>query len=157
MVGMLNDATGEVSDRPYPSRIMQPNLSSKERMTSSGIAEPPEAQVRRLEASMPSELGWLRMAAYIVGTPCMIVTRSFSMTSMAAAGSNRGMSARDAPATVAALRPTTSPNTWKSGRQPITTSSGVISWITWAERVALRWMLRWVSSAPLGRPVVPEV
>ena len=34
---------------------------------------------------------------------------------------------------------------------------GVISWMTEAERVALRWMLRWVSSAPLGRPVVPEV
>ena len=57
IVGMLNDATGEVSDRPYPSRMMQPNLSSKERMTSSGIAEPPEAQVRRLEASMPSDWG----------------------------------------------------------------------------------------------------
>ena len=106
---------------------------------------------------MPSELGWLRIAAYIVGTPCMIVTRSFSMTSMAAAGSNRGMSASDAPAIVAALRPTTRPKTWKSGRQPMTTSSDVISWITVAERVALRWMLRWVSSAPLGRPVVPEV
>ena len=39
----------------------------------------------------------------------------------------------------------------------MTTSSEVTSWIVVAERVALRWMLRWVSSAPLGRPVVPEV
>src|SRR6188472_370108 len=72
--------------------MMQPNLSSKDRMTSSGIADPPEAHTRSDEASMPSDCGWLRMAAYIVGTPCMIVTRSFSMTSIAAAGSKRGMS-----------------------------------------------------------------
>ncbi len=137
--------------------MMQPNLSSKERITSSGMAEPPEAQVRSDEASMPSDSGWLRIAAYIVGTPCMIVTRSFSMTSMAAAGSKRGISASDAPAIVAALSPTTRPKTWKSGRHPMTTSSGVISWITEAERWALRWTLRWVSSAPFGRPVVPEV
>ena len=79
---------------------MQPNLSSKERITSSGIADPPEAQTRSDEASMPSEFGWLRIAAYIVGTPCMIVTCSFSITSMAAAGSKRGMRARLAPAIV---------------------------------------------------------
>ena len=113
--------------------------------------------MRSDEASMPSELGWLRIAAYIVGTPCMIVTCSFSMTSIAAAGSKRGMRASEAPAMVAALRPTTRPKTWNSGRQPMMTSSGVICWMTSAERSALRWMLRWVSSAPLGRPVVPEV
>ena len=110
--------------------MMQPNLSSNDRMTSSGIADPPDAQTRSEEASMPSDCGWLRIAAYIVGTPCMIVTRSFSMTSIAAAGSKRGMRARLAPAIVAALRPTTRPKTWKSGRQPMTTSSGVISWMT---------------------------
>ena len=137
--------------------MMQPNLSSNERITSSGIADPPEAQTRSAEVSMPSDCGWLRIAAYIVGTPCMIVTCSFSITSMAAAGSKRGMRARLAPAIVAALRPTTRPKTWNSGRQPMTMSSGVISWIDVAERSALRLMLLWVSSAPLGRPVVPEV
>ena len=69
---------------------MQPNLSSKDFITSSGIADPPEAQMRSDEASMPSDWGWLRIAAYIVGTPCMIVTRSFSMTSMAAPGRSGG-------------------------------------------------------------------
>src|ERR687897_3864369 len=67
--GMLNEATGEVSESPYPSRMTQPNLSSKERITSSGMAEPPDTQVRSDDASMPSDMGWLRMAAYIVGTP----------------------------------------------------------------------------------------
>ena len=137
--------------------MTQPNFSSKARITSSGIAEPPEAQVRSDEASMPSDAGWLRIAAYIVGTPCMIVTRSFSMTSIAACGSKRGIRASEAPEIVAALSPTTSPKTWNSGRQPMTMSSEVIVWMTWAERSALRWMLLWVSSAPLGRPVVPEV
>ena len=86
-----------------------------------------------------------------------MVTFSLPITLIASAGSNRGISASAAPAMTAALSPTTSPNTWNSGRQPITTSSGVVAWISTALRCALRWTLLWVSSAPLGRPVVPEV
>jgi len=39
----------------------------------------------------------------------------------------------------------------------IMVSSGVTCWTTFADRIALRLMLLWVSSAPLGRPVVPDV
>src|SRR6266496_6026430 len=36
--GWLKEATGDVSDRPYPSRMMHPNACSNARMTSTGIA-----------------------------------------------------------------------------------------------------------------------
>ena len=39
---------------------------------------------------MPSDRGWLSIAAYIVGTPWKIVTRSFSMTSSAFVGVEAG-------------------------------------------------------------------
>ena len=48
------------------------------------------------------------------------------------------------------------PNTWNSGKTAITTSSG------WTSNrrpgmSAFMYSWMWVSSAPLGRPVVPEV
>ncbi len=49
--GWLNDATGEVSDRPYPSSTVQPNASSNPRSTSTGKAAPPEMHIRSVETS----------------------------------------------------------------------------------------------------------
>jgi hypothetical protein len=40
----LNEATGDVSDSPYPSSTLHPKASSKPRCTSPGIAAPPEPQ-----------------------------------------------------------------------------------------------------------------
>ena len=55
------------------------------------------------------------------------------------------------------LSPQVSPKTWNSGSAPITTSSGPI-WIrVRAVTSALPASPAWVSSAPLGLPVVPEV
>ena len=49
--GWLNDATGDVSDRPYPSSTMQSNASSNWRSTSTGMAAPPDMHKRRADTS----------------------------------------------------------------------------------------------------------
>ena len=49
--GWLNEATGEVSDRPYPSSTGTPNASSNPRSTSTGRAAPPEMHIRSAEVS----------------------------------------------------------------------------------------------------------
>ncbi len=136
---------------------MQPKASSNFFITSTGIAEPPEMQVRRLDTSYDEASGALSIPAYIVGTPSKTVTSSRPITSSAFSASKRGISVRQAPLSTAALRPQVRPKQWKSGRQPITTSSGVSSTRVSAETAALERMLAWVSSAPLGLPVVPEV
>ena len=53
--------------------------------------------------------------------------------------------------------PTDWPKEWKRGRAPRTTLPGPTSQVVREEISALRWRLRWVSSAPFGLPVVPEV
>ena len=135
---------------------MQPKASSNPRSTSTGSAAPPETQSRNVEVSATS-VPACNIATYMVGTPSKTVTPSRSITFSAVAGSNRGISVRHAPDTTAALSPQVCPKLWNSGRQPITTSSGPISISVVVDTVALRCMLAWVSSAPLGVPVVPEV
>ena len=56
-----------------------------------------------------------------------------------------------------AFMPQVRPNTWNSGRQPMITSSGPRSSSVVAVTSALLVRLAWVSSAPLGWPVVPDV
>ena len=94
--------------------------------------------------------GAFSIPAYIVGTPSKTVTLSRPTTSSAFAASKRGMRVRHAPLSTAALSPTVSPKQWKSGRQPITTSSGLSSTRVSALTAALLIMLAWVSSAPFG-------
>jgi hypothetical protein len=85
-----------------------------------------------------SAFGWLRIAAYIVGTPWKIVTWSRPSTSMALAGSKRGMSVRVEPRSTEVLRPQVRPKTWKRGRQPMMTSSSSIAMMSLADTSALR-------------------
>ena len=113
--------------------------------------------MRRVLVSAWSAFGWLRIAAYIVGTPWKIVTASRPSTSMALAGSKRGIRVSVEPRSTEVLRPQVRPKTWKSGRQPMITSSSVICMISLADTSALRCRLTCVSSAPLGLPVVPLV
>ena len=94
--------------------------------------------MRRLDVSAASASGWLSIAAYIVGTPWKIVTWSRPTTSSAFAGSNRGIRVRVQPRRTLVLSPQVRPKTWKSGRQPMMTSSSVISMMSVAERSALR-------------------
>ena len=86
-----------------------------------------------------------------------MVTRSRAMMSSALAGSNRGSKVSVAAEATDTFSPQVSPNTWNSGRQPMITSSGPTSNRVREEISALATSPAWVSSAPLGRPVVPEV
>ena len=49
------------------------------------------------------------------------------------------------------------PKEWNSGRAPRTTSPCSITQVVREATSALRERLLWVSSAPFGLPVVPEV
>src|SRR5215204_7181158 len=106
--------------------MMQPNFSSNERMTSTGIAEPPETHSRRLDMSCVPASGECSMPANIVGTPSKTVTLSRSTTDSAFDPSKRGISVSSEPRRTAVLRPQVSPNTWNRGRQPMITSSAVL-------------------------------
>ena len=93
----------------------------------------------------------------MVGTPSNTVTPSLAMMSSAPEGSKRDIRVTVDPAWMAALRQQVWPKAWKNGRHPRITSavsspSRVVA-MTWA----LRLRLKWVSSAPFGWPVVPEV
>jgi hypothetical protein len=137
--------------------MMQPNFSSNDFMTSTGIAEPPETHSRRLDTSVCSASGACSIAENIVGTPSKIVTLSRSMTDSALAPSNLGIRVRVEPRSTVVFRPQVRPKTWNSGRQPMTTSSVELSSRVSAVVRALPARLACVSSAPFGCPVVPDV
>ena len=97
------------------------------------------------------------MAAYMVGTPSKIVTASRWMISSALAPSNLGSRVSVPPAATVAFSPQVRPKTWNSGRQPIITSSVPFCSRVRVTTAALLVTLAWVSWAPFGLPVVPEV
>ena len=63
----------------------------------------------------------------------------------------------DAPASTQAFSEQVRPKTWNRGRQPMITSSGVPSSRVSCVVRALLFSPAWVSSAPFGCPVVPDV
>ncbi len=93
----------------------------------------------------------------MVGTPSKTVTRWPAMIRRACSASNRGSRVRHAPAATATLSATVCPNTWNIGRPPKMTSSGRARTMSARDTSVLLMRLRWVSSAPFGWPVVPEV
>ena len=120
--GWLVVAVGEVSDRPYPSKISAWNTSLNRSSTATGSDAPPETHSR-------SSGSWSALAAassspmYIVGTPWKTVTFSRTIRSIAASPVNRASSTSVPPSRNVPFMPTVWPNVWNSGRQPITTSS----------------------------------
>ena len=94
---------------------------------------------------------------YIVGTPWKSVTRSRAMISSAFAGSKRGSIVTVLPLATLAFIVHVCPNEWKSGSAPRSTSSRESVASVPATVPQLRRRLPWVSSAPFGLPVVPEV
>ncbi|OIQ74042.1 hypothetical protein GALL_443180 [mine drainage metagenome] len=114
----LKLATGEVSDSPYPSRIVTPNLVSTFLWTSTGSAAPPETATRRFfaieEMSTPCSSAPSR-AQYIVGTPAKNVTPAFSIRSSAVRASKRGSMTTVPPKAQAVFWITVCPKEWKSG------------------------------------------
>ena len=92
----------------------------------------------------------------MVGTPSKMVARSRWIAASTAAAVNRGTSDMVQPNRTQMSRMLDSPNTWNSGSAVTTTSSG---WTSNSRpgMSAFMYSWMWVSSAPLGRPVVPEV
>ena len=126
-------------------------------MTCSGIAAPPDMQRRRVEVSAESALSHASIALYIVGTPWKIVMPSRAMISSALSGSNRGIIEIIARLQMPAFSVHVWPKLWNSGSAPSSLSSSVISPSVDAATVQFLYRLAWVSSAPLGLPVVPDV
>ena len=138
-----------------------PNFSSNWLITSTGIAAPPDTPSRRTDAIAlrswrSAAPGRFSSVMYIVGTPAKIVTLCACIALNTASGSKRGSSTIDAPAIRAAFICTVWPKLWKSGSTIRCTSSAAWRMIAWLAMMFIA-TLEWVSSAPFGLPVVPEV
>ena len=101
--------------------------------------------------------GLCSSAEYIVGTPSKIVTFSRPIISRAAPASNRGSRVRVEPLMTDAFMPQVRPKTWNSGRHPMITSPGPAVSSVVVVTSAFVYRFAWVSSAPFGTPVVPDV
>ncbi len=155
--GWLKDTTGLVSDMPKPSSTMQPKRRSNPCRISTGRDAPPEMHMRRLATSAAAAPGCCSSAAYMVGTPSNTVARSRAMASSTVCGSKRGTRVSEAPLRTATFMVQVCPKMWNSGRQPTITSSDVSRWTSVTLTSVLWRSPAWVSAAPLGRPVVPDV
>ena len=125
-------------------------------MSDSGTGAPPTMSTRRLLRSRVAKSGCCDMNRNIAGTPNIIVTRCFSMSSSTMPGSNICSTTTAAPLVSAGIGVTLSPPMWKSGATTSVTSSISPSNARDALMLFQR-TLPCVSMAPLGRPVVPDV
>ena len=96
------------------------------------------------------------IAFHIVGTPAMIVRRSRRRRASIAAGSNRASSDSDPPPVNVAIMTEAWPKTWNSG-SPVPVRSSVEPRLQSAPISPPDSRFPTVSSAPFGRPVVPDV
>ncbi len=92
----------------------------------------------------------------MVGTPAKVVARSRSMTSSTLSASKRGTRVIIARQMKVMFMIELSPKMWKSGNTARATPSGLASTSSMPVRAAAT-RFACVSSAPLGRPVVPDV
>ena len=94
----------------------------------------------------------------MVGTPAKSVMASRSMISKADFGSKRGNNEKLPPAAMVAFWMQVCPNEWKRGSVASALSSLRSSSTSLGTTNAqLRKRLLWLSSAPFGCPVVPDV
>src|SRR4051794_10208099 len=99
----------------------------------------------------------------VVGTPATVVTPSRSTSSTASTGSHLYMRTTLPPAAVNGRRNDWSPPTWKNGNVSRVVGGGAAGpspaaraprYTTFMRKAP---KFRWVATAPLGRPVVPDV
>lgn len=106
--------------------------------------------------SAESQDGWSASICSMVGTAAKPTTRSRAMASNTHAGSNLGTKTIVPPLKNVGMLTSPRPVTWNSGAMHNTTSepstSVCASWF-----MVLNVRLPWLSTAPLGRPVVPLV
>ena len=92
----------------------------------------------------------------VAGTSTVSVGRSRSIASSAASGAKRACSVTVAPSCSAGVVWIFSPPTWNIGSTVSTWSCAVMSCMCWLI-AAFQTSASCRSTAPLGRPVVPEV
>src|SRR4051794_30039453 len=150
------ETAGAVSVMPKPSWNGSP-LPWKNSSTGSGHGAPPETASSRAERSWRSKSGTAVRAAHIAGTMNCTVARSRAIASSVCAGSNDGSSRLVPPTYSSGSVWTPRPPMWNIGATVTVTSDSRSP--RPKDRVFTtfhRW-LSWVSMAPLGRPVVPDV
>ena len=130
--------------------------SSQVRSVGRGSGAPAAPMVRSAERSRVRKPGSRDIASSIVGTAKNDVTRCSSMTARVSVGSNRRTITAQPPRSRAGLTVPLRPPMWNSGARASVRSlplkSRPMNWLT-----AFQVMFPWVRTAPLGRPVVPEV
>ena len=127
------------------------------RITAVGQGEPAMMPVRSDERSNSPKRGCPSSAMNMVGTPCSAVQRSFATASSTASGSNASPDRTlAAPCVMAARTPSTMPKQWYSGTG-MHTLSAAVSRMPSPTKNPLLTMLKCVSAAPFGVPVVPLV
>ena len=94
---------------------------------------------------------------HIEGTPRNTSADSRCISASASSASKRGISAMHAPVESAGLSTPARPKMWLNGAAPNTTSSAPSCSSGPARKAAVARRPPWVSSAPFGRPVVPDV
>ena len=140
---------GDRSSDPQPSSTAQANTE---------LATPDRHDHRRCTPATPTRRSprgpERQQRAKIVGTPAVAC---LPPRPNALRGSKRASNDSDAPTPIAAFSVHVWPNEWNSGKPPKITSSGP-SWSS-SLRVTSAFAVRLpcVSSAPFGRPVVPDV
>ncbi len=138
---------GNIANARNPSRY---------RILDDALGVEPVAIMRRLERSAVGQRGWASIASSWAGTSTVSVMRSRSMASKVASGSNLGCSVTVQPACSAGKVWMLSPPTWNSG-SVVRTMSPASSWCMSTLLAALQASACRLSSAPLGRPVEPDV
>ena len=141
------------------------------------MAAPPPPIDSSDDVSVRSQSGCCSSSRDMVGTPVKTVTPSLSISLRASAASQRYISTRQPPAIVTVCSTQLQPVTWNSGtgsravtagaagagppppperavRRARAASPQVVRKIMF---IRLCTTARWVSWAPLGKPVVPEV
>jgi len=96
------------------------------------------------------------MNRYVAGTPIIVVTRFDSISDRARPASNDGSRTTVAPFHHARRGCTFHPPMWYWGSTWSTTSNVVTS-MRWSIERFVQKQLAWVSTAPFGRPLVPDV
>ena len=125
-------------------------------MVFSGIGAPPNPPSRQRPSDQSARFARIRTRLYIAGTMTVWVIPSASARRRNPSTSNAGRISAAPPTERIVRMLAISPVTWLAGAASRLRSSSVSAMPS--EKCRQEWtMLRWVSIAPFGAPVVPDV
>ena len=150
--GMLTPTQVSVSPQAWPT-VAPGSRAARARWVAAASAAPPQTTSSSEPRSASAARGWVTRARSIGGAPIRTVTRWRSTSSNSWPGSKRGTVTTVAPAHRGTARVTRNPMMWENGATASTVSRSLTRPLaTWRTEVT---RLAWVSSTPLGSPVVP--